>query len=228
MKTTRSFAWICLLFTPLACAAQVSDADFCRNGGFPREQDSLGLGVIQGQQKEKVHFLEDVDGCPSKGAACRRSAYLVPGDEVVVSKRTAGFACVWYQGRKHESVGWVSADKVAPLPAPPLDPVRDWLGTWSDGAGTIRITPAPGLGRMQIASTLRWDGGTGPNGEPRANFGGMHGVLEVQGSRASAAEGSCQVALTRIGRYLVADDDGDCGGINVRHTGVYVRLSADR
>jgi len=114
----------------------------------------------------------------------------------VVSKRTAGFACVWYQGRKHESVGWVSADKVAPLPAPPLDPVRDWLGTWSDGAGTIRITPAPGLGRMQIASTLRWDGGTGPNGEPRANFGGMHGLLEVQGAKASAAEGACRVVLT--------------------------------
>lgn len=177
MNISRTLAWICLLLTPLACAAQVSDADFCRNGGFPRE-DRLSLGIIQ--------------------------------------------------GRKHESVGWVPANKVAPLPAPPLDPVRDWLGTWSDGVGTIRIWPAPGAGRMQIESKLRWDGGTAPNGEPRANFGGMHGVLEMQGSRASAAEGACQVMLTRIGRYLVADDDGDCGGINVRHTGVYSRLSAGR
>ncbi|MGX9217261.1 hypothetical protein ACWV27_02440 [Massilia varians] len=225
---TRIFAWICLLITPLACAAQVSDADFCRNGGFPREQDDLGLGVVQGAKNEKVHFLEDYDGCPSKCAACKRPAYLVPGDEVLVSKRTAGFACVWYQGRKHESVGWIPAAKLDLLPAATLDPVRDWLGTWSDGAGTIRIWPAPGLGRMQIESTLRWDGGAGPNGEPRANFGGMHGVLEVQGAKASAAEGACQVVLTRIGRYLVADDDGDCGGINVRHTGVYVRISADR
>ncbi|MDK6076950.1 hypothetical protein [Massilia varians] len=225
---TRSVAWICLLFTPFACVAQVSDADFCRSGGFPREQDSLGLGVIQGQKNERVHFFEDDDGCPSKGAACRRSAYLVPGDEVLVGKRTADVACVWFQGRKHESVGWVPADKVVPLPVAPLDPRRDWLGTWSDGAGTIRILPAPGFGRTQIASKLRWDGGTAPNGEPRANFGGMHGVLEVQGNRATAAQGSCQVALTRIGRYLVADDNGDCGGINVRHTGVYVRLSAGK
>lgn len=219
---------MCLLFTPLTCVAQVSDVEFCRNGGFPGEQDSMSLGVIQGQKYEKVHFFEGYDGCPSKGAACRRPAYLVPGDEVLVNKRTAGFACVWYQGRKRASVGWVPANKVALLPPPPLDPARDWLGTWSDGVGTIRIWPASGAGRMQIASRLRWDGGTGPNGEPRANFGGMHGVLEVQGARASAAEGTCQVVLTRIGRYLVANDDGVCSGINVRHTGVYSRISAGR
>jgi hypothetical protein len=219
---TRHSLWICLLFTPPACAAQASDADFCRNGGFPREQDNLSLGLIQGQKNEKVHFFDDNDGCPSKGAACRLPAYLIPGDEILVGKRTADFACIWYQGHKQESVAWVPAKNVALGAAAPLDPVRDWVGAWSDGTNKIRIAAANG-GRVQMRSKLRWDGGTAPNGQPLANFGEMQGLLEVQGAKASAVEGECSVALTRIGRYLVVDDNGACGGINVRHTGVYFR-----
>jgi hypothetical protein len=96
--------WVCMLYMQLAYAAAgqlnqdnasqiavraLSDADFCRNGLFPREQESLSLGVVQGQKAEKVHFFGDFDGCPSNGAQCRHSTYLVPGDEVLVGKTTA-------------------------------------------------------------------------------------------------------------------------------------------
>jgi hypothetical protein len=213
----RTLLPICLLSLPLFAAA-ADGADFCRNGLFPSEQAQLDLGVIQGRPNERVHFYEDLDGCPARGAACRRAAYLIPGDAVVVGKRNADWACVWYQGRKHESVSWVPMRSVALRPAAPLDRPGDWTGLWSDGTSTIRITPAGRDGLLRIVSRLRWEGGEG-----RANFGGMEGVLALQGAKASAAQGECQVRLSRIGNYLVADDNGACAGMNVRHTSMYLR-----
>ena len=217
----RTFVSLGLLLLSCHAQAQMSDADFCRNGLFPREQEQLSLGVVQAQAGEKVHFFNDDDGCPSKGAACMRAAYLVPGNEVLVGKSTADWACVWYQGRKGESVSWVPKKNVAIRPAAPLHPVRGWVGVWSDGAAIIRISASNASGRLRMASRLRWEGGVSPDGERRANVGGTQALLEVRGSRASASDGDCQVTLTRVGRYLVADDNGACGGMNVRHTGVY-------
>jgi hypothetical protein len=221
----RTLPRLCMLLIPFACHAQaaVSDADFCRNGLFPREQEHLSLGVVQGRPGEKVHFLDDMDGCPSKGAMCMRPAYLVPGNEILVGKRTADWACVWYQGRKHEFVSWVPRKNVVLLPAPPLHPVRDWVGLWSDGLSTIRLSPSKEGGKLRISSSLRWDGGVDPAGERRMNVGGMTGTIDLHGVKATGAEGDCQVTLARIGQYLLADDNGDCGGMNVRHTGMYFR-----
>jgi len=206
-----------LLSLPLLAAA-ADDADFCRNGLFPHEQAQLDLGVIQGRPNERVHFYDDNDGCPAKGAACRRTSYLIPGDAVVVGKRNADWACVWYEGRKHESVSWVPMRSVALRPTAPLDRAQDWTGLWTDGTSSIRIAPAGKDGALHMVSKLRWEGGEG-----RANFGGMEGVLARQGARAGAVQGECRVALSRIGDYLVADDNGACGGMNVRHTSMYRR-----
>ncbi|MCA1855250.1 hypothetical protein LE190_04835 [Massilia oculi] len=214
-----------------ASAAAPADAAYCRNGLFPREQEQLDRGVVTGQPGEKIHFFSDLDGCPTRGAQCRRPAYLVPGDAVLVGKRNAGWACVWHQGRNQETVSWIPLRSLALLPAMPVDPVRGWTGLWSDGSGSIRITlAAPGKTPEQgqslvLASRLRWDGGSGLDGEPRAHFGGMRAPLRVEpaGRRASAAQDGCEVRLVRVGKALVADDNGACGGLNVRHTGVYYR-----
>jgi len=222
---TPTFTRVCLLLIAPICGAQAqsSDANFCRNGLFPREQGHLSLGVVRGHKDQKVHFFDDYDGCPAKAAKCMRAAYLVPGDEVLVGKSTANWACVWYQDRKHEIVSWMPKTNIAVVSAPPLHPVRDWLGVWSDGNGTIRISRSGARDSLEFLSKLRWDGGSSPDGFPIANFGGTKAALNVNGRRASASDGVCQVVLTRIGKYLLADDNGDCGGMNVRHTGVYFR-----
>lgn len=218
-----------MLYMHFSCAGplnsdQSGDADFCRNGLFPREQENLSLGVIQGPQTEKVHFFDDSDGCPSAGAKCMRSAYVVRGDEILVGKTTADWACVWYQGRKHESVSWIPRKYVAFRPAPRIDPIKGWVGVWVDGADKITISLLKKSGELQLQSNLRWEGGISALGEAIAHFGGMKGNLDVQGSQASAVESDCQARFTRIGKYLVADDNGACGALNVRHTGVYFRL----
>jgi hypothetical protein len=39
-----------------------------------------------------------------------------------------------------------------------------------------------------------------------------------------AAPDSCAAKLELYGRYLVVEDDGLCGGLNVSFTGIYVRV----
>ncbi|MCA1247976.1 hypothetical protein [Massilia sp. MS-15] len=231
MRRWTPFFLLFLSMASAASAAAPADAAFCRNGLFPREQEQLDQGVVTGQQGEKIHFFSDLDGCPAGGAQCRRPAYLVPGDAVLVGKRDAGWACVWYQGRTRETVSWIALRSLSLLPAMPVDPLRGWTGLWSDGSASIRIAPAapgktPDQGQgLILASRLRWDGGSGPDGEPRAHFGGMRAPLRVEpaGTRASAAQDGCAVRLVRVGKALVADDNGACGGLNVRHTGIYYR-----
>lgn len=224
-RAVSTWRAVCLAAYAVAgiAQAQTSEADFCGNGWFPREQEQLSLGTVQGRAGERIHFVDDHDGCPASGPKCMRGSYLVPGDEVLVGKRHAAWACVWYQGRHGESVSWVPARRVALHPAPPLQPVRGWVGRWSDGTNVIRIVELNAGKRLQILSNLRWDGGTSPDGEPLAHFGGTKAVLDVRGSKATASEDACRVNLTRIGKYLVADDNGKCGALNVRHTGVYFR-----
>jgi hypothetical protein len=214
-----------LLWLQLAgvSAEPLSDADFCRNGLFPREQEQLSMGVIQGATAEKVHFFDDLDGCPSKGASCMRAAYLIPGDQVVVGKSTAGWACVWYQGRKHESVSWVPRKNVALLPASADRPAQGLDRHLGGRSGQDPHFPVKREGRTPVrvefalarrdAAERRADRASGRDG----------GRLQVDGSKAGATDGDCQVRLTRIGSYLVADDNGACGGMNVRHTGMYLR-----
>src|SRR5262245_36611730 len=38
------------------------------------------------------------------------------------------------------------------------------------------------------------------------------------------ARDSCAAKLELYGRYLVVEDDGTCGGLNVSFTGIYVRV----
>lgn len=225
MQLTHANAWGTIQTDALQVTVKPpSDVDFCRNGLFPHEQENLRLGTIRGQKTEKVHFFDDSDGCPSNGAKCELPTYLIPGDEVLVSKNIDDWACVWYQGRRHESVSWVPKKNVVLRPSSRIHPVRDWVGVWVDGPDKIRIVRLESSGELQIQSRLRWDGGTSPDGEAIAHYGGMQAMLDVHGSKASAAEDGCQVRLTRIGKYLAADDNGACGGMNVRHTGMYVRL----
>lgn len=206
-----------------ASPGAASDARFCRNGLFPREQADLTLGVIKAINGQKVHFYRDDEGCPSLQSQCARREYLVSGDQVLVGKHTGSWACVWYFGKKHEFVAWVPKRNVNAVQAPPFPAIDDWIGDWVYHANRIHLYMDDSSGRPAVRSELRWDGGTTSTGDTIAHYGGMRGTLDVAGARATAVEGSCKLTLARIGEFLVADDNGNCGGANVRHGGVFRR-----
>lgn len=205
-----------------------SKPENCHPGLFTEDIDVLSLGVIQGASKEKIHFFDDRGKCPAAGDQCARTAYLVPGNEVLVGGQASGFTCVWYQGAKREYVAWVPTKNVAVRQAPAVDSAKDWLGEWTYASNEIDIVQPKGAaprGALKVESSLLWKGGKTSSGDPVVHTGELSAPLRAQGRSATASDEGCELKLLRIGRYLVARDNRQCGGVNVTHNGIYVRTS---
>ena len=219
---TALILFIAVLFN-FSVAAQIegNPANWCRNGLFPRESSDYRLARVKAARGERVYFRGDErDDCP-QGANCRRKAYLVAGDEVVVSRQLGPYACAWYQPAKGaETVGWLPAADLEYRPAAEPTP-DDWTGEWRYGDAGISIAKAKSEGVLSVTGSALWRG-IGNNvhvgeldyeGRPQAN-------LLVIGD-ATGGEYDCRVALRRVGRYLIAADNLNCGGVNVTFSGVY-------
>ncbi|MCA1633634.1 MAG: hypothetical protein LC802_07935 [Acidobacteria bacterium] len=54
----------------------------------------------------------------------------------------------------------------------------------------------------------------------------MNAKARPAGNVLTVEEDSCRVTLRLVGDYLVASDNSECGGMNVRFDGVYRRKQA--
>lgn len=174
----------------------------------------------------RVHFVDDAKltvGCPSEGPACRSSAYLTPGDVVLMGRIEGTYACAAFVGSRGETtVGWLP--RAALLPSPRTEPA-DWAGQWM---GEQRITISPSR-----------DGAMAVSGEAtggRDHIGQVAGEARPQGSVLAFTMGEdrtlayekgdeddCRIRLWRRGPYLLARDNGGCGGASVSFSGFYRR-----
>jgi hypothetical protein len=151
-------------------------------------------------------------------------AYLVDGDVVFGGPEDKNFRCVYYGTAKGTIVaGFVAADNLAPV-AENEDLTQDFLvGTWSsDGNPTIAIAAA---GEKEVrAEGEAWWRGLGDS----YHTGSFSAVASPVGKEITFREGdgaySCKVDLLRRGPYLVAQDNSFCGGMNVRFSGILMKV----
>lgn len=200
---------------------QNTDEDMCRNGLFPSQQE-FHLATVAGTAP-RLYFFNDWDGCPQKGASCQTKAYVVPGDRLLLGKTHGEWTCAWYQGKSRETVGWVRNGDLVAQPETAVQ-TADWLGTWKEvyrGPGRIKVSHVGDA--LQVAGDTRW---IGQNTE---NFGDISGQLAVSGRHGHVGPASgketteCGADMVRIGDFLIVHDNGQCGGLNVRFDGLYVR-----
>jgi len=152
----------------------------------------------------------DQAGCPAESAKCKRGE-LAPNDEAIVAREEAGFACVWYPaGGGH--TGWVSARALVTVAS---ERAPAWPGRWTAADNEIVITPA--AEGLQARGHAVWHG-YGDNVH-EGNFAGV--VTPGASGVATVEDSACSVRMQRVGRYLVAGDNNECGGVNVRFDGVY-------
>jgi hypothetical protein len=204
------------------CAqAQDSDEDMCRNGLFPSQRD-FHLAAVSGTTP-KLYFFNDWDGCPQKGASCQTKAYVVPGDRLLLGKTHGEWTCAWYQGKSRETVGWVRRSDLVVQPETAVQ-TGDWLGKWK------QVYKGPGrIGVSRAGDVLHANGETRWIGQNTENFGDLSGALKLAGrhARLDPAAGEeafgCGADMVRIGDFLIVHDNGQCGGLNVRFDGLYVR-----
>lgn len=198
----------------------------------------------------RVNFIEEKSekkpACPALSEACKRKGFLLPGDEVIAGPAQGDLVCVTYiapkpkrvNGRFAETSGFLPASALEPAGNPPPKPV-DFAFFWlrPDGEANIEIS-------LNTTDTLRIKGEAtfGAYDPVRVKRGGVNiGELmaeqaAVRGNAVALGEGytnpatppstdgyECQARLRLYGRYLVVEDNLQCGGANVSFVGFYIR-----
>jgi hypothetical protein len=194
--------------------------NWCRNGLFPSEGTEFKLAQVTGIKGARIHFFSDTDGCPDAKAKCVMRSYLIPGDRVLISKRYGPWICSWYQPRKgSETVGWLPAESlVISSEQDARPPSEGWVGLWKYYDQSLNIRRDSKAGFLRVKGDAIWRG-LGDN----VHEGSVEGSARSQGNELTLVDGECRVSLRLVGDYIVASDNSQCGGANVRFDGVYRR-----
>ncbi|MEW6642026.1 MAG: lysozyme inhibitor LprI family protein [Pseudomonadota bacterium] len=195
------------------------------------DDDPFSLELYQVQPGDKVAFE-----CPEKSVLCRKGAFVVPGDQVVVSRVDGDRACADYLSpvdkRDGETAGWLPLARLTRM-----SPAPDWSGRWGDREIAIVAKPQGDKIRIDAQAKLGFGHGT--------EYGQFAALVEARQSQAKfgyeagedgheekllayqdkAPAGVCQVKIAQLGRYLVVGDNRMCGGVNVSFSRVYRRIN---
>jgi len=174
--------------------------------------------IVSGTATGRAHFYARKAPCPAAFCAHRRADFLLDDDVVFAGPADRGFRCA-AGARAGELVGGFLPIEhlVAVAPDRALD--TDFLiGQWRrDEASRIRIASA-GLAGLRASGVGVW------RGKGTINEGGFLADFRVGAdTTATIRDGGCAVTLERRGPYLLANDNGRCGGNNVRFVGIYIK-----
>lgn len=226
----RSFrAPLTSLLLALLCAASHASAqesggnpaNWCRNGLFADDASTreFRLATAKGARGERIYFYGDDEGCPAPTAKCRQKAYVVADDALIVSRSFGDFTCAWYQpARGHETVGWIASNQLTLGETDANPPPARWLGEWSFYADTLTVGRGRGAA-LSVSGEAFWHGADPSN----IHTGEVNGESAPSGNTLKIEDDPCKLTLRLVGEYLVAADNGECGGANVTFTGVYRR-----
>lgn len=221
MQTFKLLFFLFILTLPVFAQLDGNPENLCRNGFFPRESSAYKLANVKGAKNEKLYFYDDVRDCPND-KNCRTKSYVIPNDEVIVSRNFGTWACSWYQPKKGaETVGWLALDKLEFKETNPNPAQNDWLGAWNYAGNSIEIGKSETADLLTITGNAFWKG-LGDN----IHVGELDDSAKPAGSElkigeSETGEDDCKVTMRLLGRYLVVSDNLRCGGVNVTFSGVY-------
>lgn len=141
-----------------------------------------------------------------------------PGDTIEVALTEDGWSCGYVSSAEGAGPEWVREDELQPVAADPNPPLTAWAGNWSGGEDRVQIQVAKAAARLIINGSAVWKGLNGIQ-----HSGDIKGEAEPAGDTIHYAEGSCSVEMILIGDYILAHDNGACGGLNARFGGVWKR-----
>lgn len=228
MKISKFIFLSIVLLSSISVFAQLdgNPENWCRNGFFPRESENYSFGKIKGKKSEKIYFYgDDEKDCPNS-EKCRLKSYIIPNDEVIVSRKFGNFVCAWFQPKKgSETVGWVSLDKIEFLDMVKSVGKEDWTGNWKFYDSEIKIAPTAKPDVYKITGNAFWKG-LGDN----IHIGELDGDAKLVATNLKYGEDdedefSCKVTMKLINRFMIVSDNMNCGGANVSFSGVYRRSS---
>jgi hypothetical protein len=178
--------------------------------------------LVQVRPGPKRHFNGDQYDGPGKV----RAAYVVAGDRLVAGEVRGNYRLVTFvpAGGGRHTTGWIESAALTKV-ALPQPAQASWVGNWTGWYAEIAIV------RGKQPDTLKASGEAtyGMHDKDRVargaiNFGDFDGEGQPSGNRLTiVSDERCTVDLRLLGPYLLAVDNGNCGGLNVSFSGVYRR-----
>lgn len=227
----RCVAAVALLTLGALCPATADEVPGdCLGVDFDR-QHPIAIGKITAA-KPRAYFVKNVSdnaACPADTDACQDTAYLIPGNLVMLGKTNAAYACVSYESalakQPRWTNGWLPAASLSPV-APALARAA-WTGDWRHASGAITIANGAN-GALTIHGEAFYQAAQDVHtGVIDAKAKPAQGLLAFadDGSVAfdKASADSCLVRMQRVEALLVVEDNGSCGGALVTFTGFYRR-----
>jgi len=218
-----------ILFSSSVSAYDPYDPGNCNGVGW---NDDRTMVIAKVAARPRVNFVKSpydddfkAEGCPAATEACRKSAYLVRGDLVLLGATRGAFTCVVYQSPVAKKPlwtrGWLPSAALTPVAPLPTPRASDWIGLWGPNA-RIRISSSGG-GKLRIEAVrvIEMPSGDTHNGTFSALVTTGTDTLDLR-DEGSYGEG-CHVRMQRIGPWLYVEDNGGCGGAGVTFTGLYRR-----
>lgn len=142
---------------------------------------------------------------------------LRAGVPAVVYHTDGAWTCAGFENGPQ----WVRSTELRSV-APDTTPrPAAWIGRWTLPAGTATIRAKSG-DTLEIEGHARWFGPAG------VTHSGSIGALAVLSrNRLHFVEGGCVLDLALVGKYIVAGDNQQCGGMNVRFWGIWRRSDSE-
>ena len=179
--------------------------------------------------------------CPSAASACRQKAYLVPGDEILTNETDDPYVCTRFKSQAFiETIGYLPRAALEIIPSEDRS-VQKWDGTWRRDS-EAEIVLKSGGAEVRVSGIATWGGGDPQRVKRGAvNTGELEGTFKPQGQvlaigydpgqtdfppAENAAPEICAAKLELYGRYLIVEDNGRCGGLNVSFNGLYIRANS--
>ena len=219
----RSFI-LCVFVFAVSAFGQLdgNPANWCREGFFTRDSTEFRIATVKSSRKSKAYFYgDDNDNCP-RSPACRRKAFVVGGDEVLVNRAYNGFSCAWYTSKSGKpTVGWLIASELSFQDRLPGNSTKAWLGEWKYEDNSIEFTENKLPGNLNVTGNATWVGANPGN----VHVGELDGRYEPKDGVINYSDGDdeydCKVTMRLVGSYLIVADNMHCGGVNVSFSGVY-------
>jgi hypothetical protein len=169
--------------------------------------------VAFGQQPPKTPCIFDGFDTSSKMAEMIKT-----GDSVVVTRMEGDWTCGYLTSRKGAGPGWVRSSDIRLVNFDPTPPLAAWAGTWVQGENRIRIQSSKIPGKLGLEGEASWHG-FGDN----VHSGEFSGDAIPARNQLHIEDDSCKIDLALMGKYILANDNNSCGGMNVRFWGVWKR-----
>jgi hypothetical protein len=211
-----ALAFVLILACAPVCSAQDKPTGDCSvpYAGFAATPEpKVQIAEVASQAAVKLAFCDSEKGCFVSRPAL--------GTPVLIYREQGVWTCGYFSSRDGAGPAWIRSESLRVVPYDARPPLKAWAGTWVGGEDRVLIRTGRLPGSLHLVGGATWQGQGG-----NAHFGDMKGDASPVGNHLRFVQNgpdSCTIDMTLLNRYILANDNQLCGGLNARFQGIWKR-----